>query len=1065
MTRLNKTLTKAIVFMIITVLCAPVVFMQSETVSAATKTPAKPAITYCKAKGTAVTLKWAKAKNAKTYRVYVQTGASKWKYWKKVKKSSKNRKKYSNTLKYKLVKSGKKYKVYRQQNPFKITAKKLKKRTYTFKGSYGKTYRFAVRAFNGKKYSKASVIKTAKTVKKPAPTKPEDPVEPVKAEYTITYHLNGGENSAENPGTYVEGSEVALADPVRENYSFQGWFTDAGFSHQIKSITKDTKGNLDLYAKWYLAALNINSTGMNNMIWSWWYYPQVVSESDKVFWGYATNEGYCGVAQYDRADGNITKTALKRADEIDDHNGLALTLLDDKRIMCAYAGGHNKNKEIHIRISDDPLDISSFSNNIVLESRGVTCYSQIIKSSGKYWLFYRVNNNSWAYRTSPDGKEWSEETIAVKATMQYYCRFVKTTEDSLIRIVMYSNPSGTAPEIRMGFLDTTGKAADIYNADGRTVLGNENISYDSFTTIIDRTAGKTQRLFDVAVTAPENPRILYTTFTGKKETDDSVYYLYDSGESKEICKGGKPLMDPKYQLGAAFIDSSSFVAARNKAGTDYIETYSYDNGTAAFEKEIDSQIGSASSRNARPIVDVNGKALLWHNGWYDKSKYTDFDTSARLYLMDHDKVVTGPSSGLDVKELSKPDAETVNAVKAYAQKLYDENMTDDRDYLSGGFTWDQEYARKLENNPNVKTKGWIYFNALMMDAFLTADSTNKKEILRFYDSHINEEGKLMLTRKTAFFVDTLDNVMPAAIMVRLVNEGFTNSQQSADYSRLQNDVYNKLEKQIMYDGKDGRPYAGKLWLHHQVKDSTTGEYVPAKAWSKWNICLDGVYMSQLYLIRLAEAIDMGTMVITANDGHVVTSEELWDDIYTRMMFVMDHMRISRTGLLAHVYSVDQKKTNDIAWGRGMGWFSMALLEAAEQMPDPVKKAELQKSYVSLMRSVLEWQDPDSLLWYNVMERKTELDKNRPETSGSAMLAYCLLRGYQDGILKDEAFHKGGLAAFNAMVKYHYTEADGLTDTLLGMGPGEAEKHYLKAGYTANDAKGIAPLILAACYAY
>ena len=809
--------------------------------------------------------------------------------------------------------------------------------------------------------------------------------------------------------------------------------------------------------------MNINSTGMDNMIWSWWYYPQVISDGNKVFWGYATNEGYCGVAQYDGVEGLVTKTALKKVDEIDDHNGLALTILDDKRIMCAYASGHNLNKEIHIRISDEPLDISSFNNDTVLESAGVTCYSQIIKSNNLYWLFYRVNNTSWAYRTSPDGREWSEETIAVKAGMQYYCRFVKTTEDGLIRIVMYSNPSQVAPEIRMGFLNTASKS--IFNADGKTKLGSEKINYDAFATIIEKPEDKTQRLFDVAVTDPDDPLILYATFTGKKKVNDSIYYVYDSGESSEICKGGAPLMDPKYQLGAAFINNNSFVVARNNVGTDYIELYKYDKGTIAFEKQIDSQIGSASSRDARPIVDVNGKALLWHNGWYNNSKYTDFNTSARLYLIDSNSVICESSEGLDAEELSKPDAQTVEMVKQYSAKLFSENMTEDRNYLKGGFTWDQEYAKKIKTNPDATTRGWLYYNGFMMEALLTADPENSTEILSFYDSHKGSNGELKVSEKSVFPVGALDNIMPAAVMVRLVNEGYADDAHRTDYNKMANYAYNKLEKQIMYDGLDGRPYAGKLWLHQQIKDETTGEYVPAKSWSTWNICLDGVYMSQLYLIRLAEAIDSGDMVIFANDGHTVSSDELWDDIYTRLCFVMENMKISRTGLLAHVYSAEQQKTNDITWGRGMGWFTMVLLEAAEKMPDPEKREKLQDYYNTLMKSVLKWQDPESLLWYNVVERKDELNKNRPETSGSAMFAYCLLKGYKVGILQDEEYYKGGLAAFNAIVKNHYNEEDGLQDTLISMGPGSTENAYQNPDYVNNEAKGVAPLILAAQYAY
>ena len=55
-------------------------------------------------------------------------------------------------------------------------------------------------------------------------------------------------------------------------------------------------------------------TGMENMIWTWWYYPQVVSlkkTEDKVYWGFTTKEGNSGVAEYDNRTGLVKKNILK----------------------------------------------------------------------------------------------------------------------------------------------------------------------------------------------------------------------------------------------------------------------------------------------------------------------------------------------------------------------------------------------------------------------------------------------------------------------------------------------------------------------------------------------------------------------------------------------------------------------------------------------------------------------------------------------------------------------------------------------------------------------------------
>jgi uncharacterized repeat protein (TIGR02543 family) len=45
--------------------------------------------------------------------------------------------------------------------------------------------------------------------------------------YRITYDLNGGENSSDNPDTYtVIDSTIILLDPVRLGYTFLGWYDD-----------------------------------------------------------------------------------------------------------------------------------------------------------------------------------------------------------------------------------------------------------------------------------------------------------------------------------------------------------------------------------------------------------------------------------------------------------------------------------------------------------------------------------------------------------------------------------------------------------------------------------------------------------------------------------------------------------------------------------------------------------------------------------------------------------------------------------------------------------------------
>ena len=456
--------------------------------------------------------------------------------------------------------------------------------------------------------------------------------------YTIEYVLNNGENNPANPAAYSYGDAITLEAPTRTNHTFKGWYTDSAFKNPITQIPADSAGNIKVYAKWNLSQLNMLrkdmdfAAGTENMIWSWWYYPQVVSTADTVYWGYATNEGYSGVAAYDIATGKVTTNHLKRLDKVDDHNGLSVTQLKDGRIMCIYAGGHDSNYEIHVRISEKPNSIEKFSTDIVLTSAGKTCYGQVIQDGGRIYVFYRMNSKSWAYRSTEDGVNWTDEVILVKSTMQYYCKVVPTTQEGLVRVCMTSNPTADDPRIRMGFLDL--KTGKMYNADGKTeAVRNSNSSYDynQFEVLLTPPQGKIQRLFDVAITDPDEVRILYTVFSNSKTANDSEYYLYDSGKSVKICAGGVPLWNPKYQGGASFADSDTVVVCRNANGKDFVEVYNYNASAMQLSKTVYSEsTGSGTFRNARPIVDVNGKFFLWHRGYYNPNSYTDFDTDAML---------------------------------------------------------------------------------------------------------------------------------------------------------------------------------------------------------------------------------------------------------------------------------------------------------------------------------------------------------------------------------------------------------------------------------------------------
>ena len=68
-------------------------------------------------------------------------------------------------------------------------------------------------------------------------------------EYDIVYDLNGGalKTGDTNPSTYTIKSDITLKNPVREGFTFNGWFDVDG--NKITTI-KDKTGYLELEARW-----------------------------------------------------------------------------------------------------------------------------------------------------------------------------------------------------------------------------------------------------------------------------------------------------------------------------------------------------------------------------------------------------------------------------------------------------------------------------------------------------------------------------------------------------------------------------------------------------------------------------------------------------------------------------------------------------------------------------------------------------------------------------------------------------------------------------------------------
>lgn len=528
----------------------------------------------------------------------------------------------------------------------------------------------------------------------------------------LVVNFNGVNNAALYQIMYSNGVETTTASISKDKLSYT-----------IRNIQDDTKYTISMrcakggyYSEWSPIttfspteglmnfSINESSYGTEDVCWSWWSYPQLVSYKDirnKSYFGYVSSLGYIGVGSYDMDTGVVIKTNLAKS-TIDDHNSCSVSVLADGRIMAVYATGHDKDRNIHVRISSQSESITRFDRDIVLKSSGKTCYSQVYHINGKYYIFFRNSSKRWSFFYSSDLVNWSEEQEFISSDVQYYIRLVETTSPNVYRLVCTGNPESADCNIRMGFVNfVTGNVMDS-NMKSVGKLG-KFVDYRNFDIVIPKEPNRVTRLFDVAVTKTTETEIAYCTWkTSNKKAD---YKILRNGKTYVLAENSDEFWT-KYFGGMSFVDKDNVIVSYGVESEDHIDLMRFGEYTDIIEikKDDDSGLGEGGSgeggsgeddsgesgsgeggsdeggsgeggpgeggsgeggpggqkednteteevtvvefrkineitktsykdnsyRSVRPIVDVNGKCVMWQYGYYNSDSYKIFNMDARF---------------------------------------------------------------------------------------------------------------------------------------------------------------------------------------------------------------------------------------------------------------------------------------------------------------------------------------------------------------------------------------------------------------------------------------------------
>ncbi|SDJ77811.1 glycoside hydrolase family 88/105 protein [Sediminibacillus albus] len=222
----------------------------------------------------------------------------------------------------------------------------------------------------------------------------------------------------------------------------------------------------------------------------------------------------------------------------------------------------------------------------------------------------------------------------------------------------------------------------------------------------------------------------------------------------------------------------------------------------------------------------------------------------------------------------------------------------------------------------------------------------------------------------------------------------------------------------------------------------------------YQMWLDGLYMGGVFAMNYAK---------------IYEEPELLDMVLEQERLMRRHTRDQQTGLYHHAW--DESKIQPWAdektgkspefWGRAIGWYGITFNEILSFLPDNhASKMEISSALKDLAASLISYQDPDTGLWYQVVD-KPEADGNWIETSCSALFIYTIARAIRGGHL-DESFKPYAIKGYRGLLERMKFDAQGhfiMPEICIGTGVGDFA-HYINRPKTDNDLHGVGSFILA-----
>lgn len=333
---------------------------------------------------------------------------------------------------------------------------------------------------------------------------------------------------------------------------------------------------------------------------------------------------------------------------------------------------------------------------------------------------------------------------------------------------------------------------------------------------------------------------------------------------------------------------------------------------------------------------------------------------------------------------------------------------------------------------------WTYTYGLVSLAFMDLwESTGEQKYYdyakKYADALIDDQGKIATYYKEDFNIDKLNS---GKLLFRLY----------AETSDVRYKIAIDTLRAQLYDHP--RTEIGGFW--HKKR-------YPHQMW------LDGLYMGAPFYAQYAKEYN---------------EPESYDEITAWYINMEKVARDSETGLLYHGWdeSKEQKwadKATGLSphfWGRGMGWYGMALVDVLDYLPEDHKDynniVEITQRFA---QAIVKYQDAETGTWYQVLDQGNR-EGNYLEGSVSSMFSYFLLKAVNKSYINKDIYKVNAINAYegvvNNMIKVDEEGHLLLTPVCAVAGLGGdpyrdgSYDYYINERLRDNDPKGVGPFIMA-----